>query len=275
MKENILNLLKIWSKWGVFDDKFLFGLEATFLRKSFTKLDELNMDNDSGIDSDLKIFLKKNLDDLYKQISHNNSSLEKQCRILGLSFCGGDEKQIISRILTYFENKFYKEKEKKINFIRDEDNADKNALIEYDNVINNLKQILNSLQRSYKKIDENYIDGIKIDSIEYSKLFYFIKEVFNLNKRIEVKSELENIDGEEIIDENLKEFIDGEELIGNNDINGEKIKNDHFCLENEKFPSQYFKNEIITHEDIKLNFCEEDYKNKDYVDDIDGEPIDD
>ena len=131
------------------------------------------------------------------------------------------------------------------------------------------------MQRSYKKIDENYIDGIKIDSIEYSKLFYFIKEVFNLNKRIEVKSELENIDGEEIIDENLKEFIDGEELIGNNDINGEKIKNDQFCLENEKFPSQYFKNEIITHEDIKLNFCEEDYKNKDYVDDIDGEPIDD
>lgn len=167
MKENVLNLIKIWSKWSIFDDKFLFGLETTFLRKSTLKSQEIMRDKDNSMDPELKIYLNKTLEEIHKQMTLNSSYLEKQCRILGLSFCGGNEKEIISRILSYFENQFYKEREEKSKEIIIDDSPDKNPLIEYDNIINNLKQILNSLQKSYKKIDDNYIDGVKIDPIEY------------------------------------------------------------------------------------------------------------
>ena len=129
MKENVLNLIKIWSKWSIFDDKFLFGLETTFLRKSTLKSQEIMRDKDNSMDPELKIYLNKTLEEIHKQMTLNSSYLEKQCRI--------------------------------------DDSPDKNPLIEYDNIINNLKQILNSLQKSYKKIDDNYIDGVKIDPIEY------------------------------------------------------------------------------------------------------------
>ncbi len=276
MKENIINLLRIWNKWGIFDEKFLFGLETTFLRKNLYYIDEITNDKDTSIELDLKFHLRKKLDELkYKLNSTPEKSnfLEKQCKIYGLSLCEGHEDDIICRILSYEQRKFLIEKEAKNTVLNVEEDSNHEVLNEYNNVIDKLKRILNSLQKSYKKIDENYIDGVKIDYLEYGS-DVFILEVFNIensdkkNKKKMIESFEENIDGEEL-NEKEKNDIDGEKL----ENEGEKNENKNFVEadldgeELETLPEEKI-NENIKKE-IEMTIKIEDT----VIDDIDGEPL--
>jgi hypothetical protein len=274
MKENIINLIRIWNKWGIFDEKFLFGLETTFLRKNLYNLDEITNYKDTSIEMDLKIHLKKKLDELkYKLNSTPEKTifLEKQCKIYGLSFCEGIEEDIICRILSYEERKFLIEKEEKNTDLNVEEDSNHEVLNEYINMIDKLKRILYSLQKSYKKIDENYIDGVKIDHLEYG-IDVFILEVFNIinsdkkNKKNVNKSVEDNIDGEEL---NEKFDIDGKKLENQSDIN--EMKNlcevDLDGEELELLPEE--KNQDRTKNDIGMIIKVEDP----VIDDIDGEPL--
>jgi hypothetical protein len=276
MKENIINLLRIWNKWGIFDEKFLFGLETTFLRKNLYDFDEITDDKDTWIELDLKLHLRKKLDELkYKLNStpEKTNFLEKQCKIYGLSFCEGQEEDIISRILSYEERKFLIEKEVKNTDLNVEEDSNHEVLTEYNDVIDKLKRILNSLQKSYKKIDENYIDGVKIDHLEYGS-DVFILEVFNIvnsdkkNKKNTIVSFEENIDGEEL-NEKEKNEIDGGKLENEDEKN--EIKNlveaDLDGEELETLPEE--KIQENTKKDIEMTIKVEEP----VVDDIDGEPL--
>ena len=241
MKENILNLLKIWSNWGIFDEKFLFGLEATFLRKKIITIDDLTHENELNID--IKIYLNKILEEINKNLnSSNDNYLENQCKIMGLSYRDGNQSEIISRIFTFEEYKFLKEKEKESSkFCQNEIEligiSNQNELWDLDDSINKLKFLLNSLQKSYKKINENNLNGIRIDPVEYGIYLLIWLELYSIN---EVKKHgkiefADDIDGEEINENEVKidvDEIDGEPLddeikrIDVDEIDGEPIDED-------------------------------------------------
>lgn len=98
--DKVMQLLKVWNEWVIFDNKFLFGLEALFNRKA---VNGEYYDSSSPLGIKLK-FLEEELK-LQSRIS-----LEKACKVNGLPIIGPNNK-LIERLLVLEDYKFKTEKQ--------------------------------------------------------------------------------------------------------------------------------------------------------------------
>lgn len=210
--EKVMELLKVWNEWVIFDNKFLFGLEALLNRKA---LNEEFYDSASPLGMKLK-FLEEELK------SQSRISLEKACKVNGLPISGTHTK-LIERLLVLEDYKFKTEKmqetkntseNKAQNYSmnnnsnrekeRESKSSTKNAIailknfrnIRHKNMnycsVHELEsyykvylEVLRLLQTRAENFDVSDLDGMEFDDVD--------EYIFNIKKKIMDMEE--NIDG--------------------------------------------------------------------------------
>lgn len=217
--EKVMELLKVWNEWVIFDNKFLFGLEALLNRKA---LNEEFYDSSSPLGMKLK-FLEEELK------SQSRISLEKACKVNGLPISGAHTK-LIERLLVLEDYKFKTEKleetknnisENKIQSYsknnndnrekeRESKSSTKNAIAilknfrnirhknmnycsihELDSYYKVYLEVLRLLQTRAESFDVSDLDGMEFDDVD--------EYIFNIKKKI--------MDLEENIDGKLKHLL--------------------------------------------------------------------
>ena len=102
-KSTVLSLVKLWTKWDIFELIFLVGLEATFLKENNTR-ENLDTKNDLIIKSKLESF-EDELLDIY---SKNGENIKYLASCHGIS-SKGEVSEIIRKLVYLKEFKLKRE----------------------------------------------------------------------------------------------------------------------------------------------------------------------
>jgi hypothetical protein len=127
--------------------------------------------------------------------------------------------------------------------------------MEMDIIIDNLKLVLDSMQKSYKKIKENDIDGLIVDKVEYKYMNFedLDEEIDSLMHMKDKKEKKINLNYIKNNDDEIKIKIKDDNKV-KVEFNNEIINNNNSIILNES-SNKASASEVI------------------YDDDIDGEPI--
>jgi len=196
-KEKILKLLKLWNDWSVYEQRFLAGLQAIFLKKkNHFGIDPLII-NPNGPTSFIResspLGVKlKILEDELNQSSIKD--LEKFCRTYGLS-TRGTKRDMIERglIMREYDLKYNKESLMEGISIRSEPQEKKKkteitvdlikqynskyltmkqpqnlGLHEIEKIISDGTELLNFIQKRNEAINEKDPNGVPLDELDFA-----------------------------------------------------------------------------------------------------------
>ena len=198
-KEKIMKIIKLWTDRLIYDPKFLYGLEATFVKKLNifgSSQASTKGSSSSSKDSEKTNFIKESseigiqLRFVEEKLNDNTTKeLEKICRENGLS-TSGERRDLIERILVLrdYELRSGKEGRSDIQFetvertqieitpelIRDYNKflsvkqSQSLGLHEINKLISGGLELLTFIQTRNEKIEERDVNGVPLDDFDYA-----------------------------------------------------------------------------------------------------------
>jgi hypothetical protein len=165
------------------------GLELCFLRQKR----RLNSELPSNIKEKIEIFE----DELIEMLTENKEELFNLARSYGIHF-SEDNTEVVGKLLYIKEQLLLKEADhlQKEQQEREMEKRYKENLLEIDLKINDLRSVIRSFQKSYKKINDSDVDGVIIDTLEYQYLG--CKEKIIPAKLLQKEEVYDDLDGEPI-----------------------------------------------------------------------------
>jgi hypothetical protein len=190
-KDNVMRVLRIWNDWGLYDSKYIFGLEALLNRKekhfyssfsvAYSDKDETQKFIVQDTSTQIGIKLRVMEEGLIKE---THTMLEKACRANGLPITG-TRQNIIERLLILEEYRLLQdgdnlgdsttktlENQKIIalalieKFNKPSKFLSRESVPELEQSVQDSLELLKILQKRYEKLNESDIDGLPLDEID-------------------------------------------------------------------------------------------------------------